>query len=126
MDERRRGGRYLVWLMMQLQDEESGEWLAISRNMSRSGALVATAAKLVVGQSISLMFQVTPSGPQQSVEGTIVRVEANAEDPMSMWPHRVAVEFEEVVPALESLLAETVESLARAQPGYFKSGKSDP
>ena len=38
--------------------EETGEWLAMSRNMSGTGALLATAVRLEVGQPVTVAFQV--------------------------------------------------------------------
>ncbi len=124
MDDRRRSSRYLVWMLMQIKDEEKGEWLAVSRNMSQCGALVATAAKLVVGQPISMSFQVSPEAPEQLVEGTIVRIEQNVEDPKSMWPHRVALEFEDVLPEIEPFLEEA-QNLASTQSGQIELEPED-
>lgn len=124
MDDRRRSNRYLVWMLMQLKDEEKGEWLAVSRNMSQFGALVATAAKLVVGQPIAMSFQISPEAPELIVEGTIVRMEENVEDPKSMWPHRVAVEFEDVLAELEPHLEEA-QNLATTQSGQIVLGEDD-
>ena len=109
---------------MQLKDEEKGEWLAVSRNMSQFGALVATAAKLVVGQPIAMSFQISPEAPELIVEGTIVRMEENVEDPKSMWPHRVAVEFEDVLAELEPHLEEA-QNLATTQSGQIVLGEDD-
>lgn len=103
--ERRRGERFRVLFLMRLEAGTEGEWLALSRNMSQSGALVAASPELKVGQSVTLTFQGMPVDEEERrVEGTIVRVEPNAEEQNTYWPHRVAVEFGEPVPELEPLL----------------------
>lgn len=101
MRERRRGRRLRSWFLMRLKSEEKQSWLAMSRNVSTTGILAATAKKLAIGQPVALTFEVTPGEKQLTMHGTIVRVELNAEDPSGMWPHRVAIEFDEEVPELE-------------------------
>jgi len=95
---------------MQLDCEEKQGWLAMSRNISASGVLAATAKKLVAGQPVTVIFTIKPGEEPLKIPGTIVRVELNVEDKSGMWPHRVAVEFDDVVPELEPLLEADVGS----------------
>lgn len=101
MDERRRSPRLRAWFLMQVQSAERGRWLAMTRNMSESGALLATASRLAVGEPVTLIFKLgAEDESERELAGTIVRVERNVEDPGGFWPHRVAVEFEQPVPEL--------------------------
>lgn len=88
---------------MRLEGEGSQGWLAMSRNVSATGVLAATAKILAVGQPVSVRFTVAPGMEPLKIQGTIVRVELNVEDRSGLWPHRVAVEFDEEVPELEML-----------------------
>lgn len=89
---------------MRLEGEGPQGWLAMSRNVSSTGVLAATAKILAVGQPVSVSFTVAPGMEPLKLQGTIVRVMLNAEDRSGMWPHRVAVEFDEEVPELEMLV----------------------
>jgi hypothetical protein len=89
---------------MRLEGEGSHGWLAMSRNVSTTGVLAATAKILAVGQPVAVNFTVAPGMEPLRVQGTIVRVELNVEDKSGLWPHRVAVEFDEEVPELEMLV----------------------
>ena len=78
----------------------------MSRNISRTGMLVATAAKLALGAPVVVKFRLEPAEADTRVlEGTIVRFEKNDEDPGGLWPYMVAVEFDEPDPMLESMVA---------------------
>jgi len=104
MEERRRDRRLRNWFLMRLKGEEEGEWLAMSRNVSTTGILAATAKKLAIGQPVSVTFELSNEDEPRTLHGTIVRVQLNAEDPSGAWPHRVAIEFDEEVPELEPLV----------------------
>jgi hypothetical protein len=111
-NNRRRGDRYRVLFLMRMTAGADGEWLVLSRNMSQTGALVAASSKLAVGDTVTLSFQGMPVDEvERTVKGTIVRVEPNAEDASTYWPHRVAVEFEDPDPELERLLKDASEVL---------------
>jgi hypothetical protein len=111
MVDRRRGKRLRSWFVVRLDSEAKGGWLAMTRNMSLSGAMVATASRLEVGQTVTLTFKVPPDfNEERTVGGTIVRVQPNAEDPDGLWPHRVAVEFSEEHPEVEPRLARDSET----------------
>jgi hypothetical protein len=91
---------------MQFDAAGDGHSYAISRNLSASGLLMATAEKLEVGASVKVSFQLPAARPgPQSVQGQIVRVTSNSEDPEGIWPHMAAVEFDAEDPELEPLLA---------------------
>jgi hypothetical protein len=83
---------------------------AVSRNISTSGVLMATARELDVGHAVTLRFRVTLKDDEEHViKGTIVRFEKNQEDPDSLWPFMVAVEFGQPTPVLEPLIEEAAQ-----------------
>ena len=111
MEERRRSERLRCWLVLRLESEEQGTWLAMSRNLSETGALVATASRLEVGHPVTVTLRVDPEeDAERSLGGTIVRVEPHAEDQGGMWPHRVAIEFDKPDEELAELLRQDLES----------------
>lgn len=105
----RRAPRYTVWLPVRI--EELDEGLAVSHNASGRGMLLVTATTLAVGSQVSIVVQLPPEGTaEKKVTGHVVRVEQNRDDPEGIWPHRVAVEFDEPVAELETALAGLAEA----------------
>lgn len=98
---------------MRVETTAAGERLAVSRNISRTGLLMATAARLELGAPVTLRFRLEPHGPREhSVEGRIVRFAPNDEDPDGLWPFMVAVEFAEPSALLEAVLLELEDGAA--------------
>jgi hypothetical protein len=86
--ERREAERFPLW---------AGAWIdgsqGVSRDVSKSGAYVFTAAPLAVGQSVTLKFALQtpqPGGALLVCEGCVTRVESEQSR------HGVAVRFEQV------------------------------
>jgi len=105
----RRSPRYTVWLPVRIADLEEG--MAVSHNVSGRGILLVTATTLDVGAQVSIVVQFPPEGSsERKVTGRVVRVEPNKDDPEGIWPHRLAVEFDEAVPELEKALASLAEA----------------
>ena len=113
MSESREKPRFTVWFPMKVDASEGGESVAVSRNVSTKGLLMAAASKLEDGKSITVTFRLAGHGDtERTVRGRIVRTEANSDDPDGLWPYRVAVEFESQMDELEPVLRE----LADKQP----------
>jgi hypothetical protein len=74
--------------------------------------LLASPSALAPGDRVKVTFVVPPSGAPHSLEGHVVRVEPNPEDPEGTWPHRIALEFDEVVEELEPLLQAAQERIS--------------
>jgi len=105
MEERRGARRYQAWFPMRLETTQGGGHLAVSRNISRTGLLTATAAKLEVGAPVTVKFRMEPVGPSEHVvHGAIVRFEDNKDDPNGLWPYWVAIEFAAPSPLLEEVV----------------------
>jgi hypothetical protein len=103
VDEKRAYQRYALWFPVTV-DSTSGKIYAVCRDASAAGILISGSTGLAVGDRVHLHFRIGPDDPEErKVEGRIVRVEHPDEDPRAMWPHRMAVEFAEPVPALQSL-----------------------
>jgi hypothetical protein len=97
--------------------EELAEGMAVSHNVSGRGMLLVTAETLEVGAQVNIVVQFPPDGnAQEKVTGHVVRVEPNKDDPNGLWPHRIAVEFDEPDHELEKTLASLAEAgIARTQ-----------
>lgn len=111
----RRAQRYTVWLPVRIAELEEGH--AVSHNVSDRGMLLVSATKLDVGATVTIVVQIPPEGTvEKRVQGRVVRVEANRDDPNGMWPHRMAVEFDHPVPEIEAALHALAQAgLAKAQ-----------
>jgi hypothetical protein len=86
--------------------------MAFNQNISAGGMLVAVSARLEVDAEVVVRFQVPPEGGKEHVvEGRILRIEQNVDDPDGIWPYRVAVAFEKVDEALIPYLERAAEHL---------------
>ncbi len=130
--ERRRHERLTQWLPVRLEaDRRAGAFepgsegagpvedkvsaeagLAVTHNVSETGALLVTAQELAVGKSVRITVPVhsqsgstAPSEPLE-LAARVVRVAKNEEDPEGLWPYSVAVEFSAPSPALAAVLRE--------------------
>lgn len=102
----RRHKRYYVLFPMQYGTSPDGPQYAISRNISSSGLLMATAEELAVNAPVKVVIKLPGSSEERNFEGRIVRVNVNSADPQGMWPFTAAIEFSNVDEALEPLLRE--------------------
>jgi hypothetical protein len=89
---------------MRLGEKEAARGLAVSRNLSRTGMLVASGSRLEVGAEVTVSFRVAGHDEERTAIGTIVRAGTNEEDPQGLWPHLIAVEFEAEIDEIEPLL----------------------
>ena len=82
--------------------------MAMNHNIGAGGMLMVLGADLSVGQSVRVTFRIPPGDVERQLQGTVLRIEPNEEDPEGSWPMRVAVAFDDVEPELAPLLAEAV------------------
>jgi Tfp pilus assembly protein PilZ len=69
--------------------------LALSRNLSTTGALLVVRSNLDVGERISLLLCLSEDRSDTvEVSGRVIRVEPRALDRADVWTHRVAVQFD--------------------------------
>jgi len=100
---------------MQIAASRATDRVAESRNISTTGVLIATAARLEPGDSVTVTVQRTRDDPQEwSFAGRIVRVEPNQADDAAMWPHLVAVDLNMPADKLEPMLRDIQAQLAAA------------
>lgn len=102
----RRHKRYYVLFPMQYDTAAQAPHYAISRNISSSGLLMATAQQLAVDAPVKLTIKLPGSSEERTFEGKIVRVNVNDQDPQGMWPFTAAIEFANVDEALDPILRE--------------------
>lgn len=101
--ERRANQRYQIWLPVRVDGLREG--IAVTHDASNSGLLMVTASTLEPGAAVTITLKSPNKQETRQLTGKVVRVEANADDPNGLWPHRIAVEFEEAVPDLERMLS---------------------
>jgi hypothetical protein len=103
----RKAARFVVWLPVRV--EELPEGMAVTHNASGGGVMLVTASELELGAPVTISLTVPGDGQREkTLHGRVVRVEPNREDPDGLWRHQLAVEFDERVPELETILAELV------------------
>jgi hypothetical protein len=96
---RRTNSRFEVWLPVKVDALREG--IAITHDASSTGALMLTASTLDEGAPIEVAIKLPGEDVPKRVTGRVVRVEENADDPHGLWPHRMAIEFDEAIPELE-------------------------
>jgi hypothetical protein len=80
---------------------------AVSHDASDDGLLLVCSEAPKVGSTVRVTLLIPPGGSVEvSVSATVVRVTKNEEDPDGLWPHKMAVHFEEPVEKLEAYLAQ--------------------
>ena len=114
--ERRERQRVEVWFPVQLDAEQLKARVAVSRDVSSRGCLLSTATAITPGSKVSVTFHVPGETLARKIDGHVVRVEKNVDDPGGLWPNRVAIEFEEPVPELEQQLI-AADTMRRIQLG---------
>lgn len=112
MADTRERKRFTVWFPMKVKAGEGTENVAVSRNVSGKGVLMAAARELEIGRPVEVTFRLADEDTERTVEGQIVRTEKNSDDPDGLWPYRIAVQFDEPLDDLEPVLRE----LADKQP----------
>lgn len=110
MSEKPRATRHEILFPMRLETHEGEPGFAVSRNISTSGSLIATATELKAGAPVTLRLQFHREDEERWVQGTIVRVIPNIEDPHGMWPHLVGIQFVSEMPEIEPLLQRHAQS----------------
>jgi hypothetical protein len=110
--ERRERTRYQIWFPVQVAAGELGG-IAMTHNVAAGGMLLASSADLSPGQRLKVVFALPNDHTQRELEGCVVRVEKNSDDPEGMWPNRIAIAFDQVSEELEPLLREAAERISQ-------------
>jgi hypothetical protein len=96
---RRTNERFQVWVPVKVEALREG--LAITHDASSRGVLMVTASTLEPGSVVQIALKLPSEPMPRRVSGRVVRVEPNSDDPHGLWPHRMAIEFDEPQPDLE-------------------------
>lgn len=98
--------RHRLWFPVWIHAEgDEPTLVGVSHDASVAGIRVATGGAPQIGARVVVTFRYPPEdGPERSVTGTVVRIEENTDDPDGLWPHRVAMEFDEPMNELAELL----------------------
>lgn len=113
--QRREHGRYRIWFPVRVT-AEGVDGMAVNHDISAGGMLMALSAKLRDGEAVTVRFRVPPDSPDEhEVQGKVIRIEDNADDPDGMWPYRMAVAFDDVDDALIPYLEQAAQHLSEME-----------
>jgi hypothetical protein len=103
MEEKRAYTRYALWFPVTV-DADTHQVFAVCHDASARGIKISGSAELNVGDAVTVIFRVLPDDAvERKLEGRIVRVERQSDDPREVWPHRMAIEFLEPDAQLQAL-----------------------
>jgi hypothetical protein len=103
VDEKREFDRYTLWFPVTVEGPSREIW-AVCHDASAGGILISGSAEIGVGSIVTVTFRVTADDDEaRTVQGRVVRVDVPNDDPRAVWRHRMAIEFLDPVPALQSL-----------------------
>lgn len=94
MEDRRTFVRREAFVAVAIEADTATRWLALTRNISRSGALLLTQARLQDGQDVCL--QMVREHRRHEVPARVVRQSALLPD--GIWTSAVAVAFDRPLP----------------------------
>jgi hypothetical protein len=110
--ERRGHPRYPMWFPVQVDGEDLGVAVGVTKDASAKGLLIDTNAEFAIGAPVMLTFRVSTHHAPQLIEATIVRSLRNKG---GVWPYRVAVEFDDPLPHLEPSLRREARAQGRVE-----------
>jgi hypothetical protein len=112
MEERRTAARQLSCIPAYVESKEDSAHLALIHDVSETGALLFTRAKLDVGEELTLNLYLSPDQkPPRAASGKAVRVARRAIDRSDVWQWEIGVEFHTSI----SEFADEIEDLTRRQ-----------
>jgi hypothetical protein len=99
MEDRRNASRKLSCIPAHIESkQEDSALLALIHDVSSTGALLFTQAKLRIDEEVSLNLYLSPeSEPPREATGKVVRVERRAIDRADVWQWEIGVEFHESI-----------------------------
>ncbi len=105
--DRRAGTRHLACFAAEIQMERwNGARTAVIRDLSVTGALLLTGAKVEIGDQVTLNLYIQGDETMKTVHGTIVRKERRDPSSAGLWPFSVGVHFDEALHTLEEQIKE--------------------
>jgi len=104
-DDKRNTKRHEVWFPMHIVSEGRERQIAVSHDASAKGLLVATPNAIEVGAPVEITLRLPGrDGGEINVEGVIVRVEPNYNDPDGPLGCHCAIQFDDEIPELKAAL----------------------
>jgi hypothetical protein len=113
MEDRRTHDRHQVFLPAEIEAREGKFQVGITQDMSRSGALLLTRARIKAGDDVRI-YVMLEDNAREAVQGRVVRKTDTFDK--GIWSHEVAVHFSEHFPGA---FDERLEEIARAQASIF-------
>lgn len=112
VSDRRTNTRHLAVFPAHVDTGTGNKRTAVIRDLSVTGALLLTRARVKVGDEITLSLYLTGDPTQaREVKGRIVRDERRSLEVSDVWPYAAAVHFDEPLADLE----DAVKALAQKQ-----------
>src|SRR5215510_10768391 len=101
--DRRVGTRHLACFAAEIQMERwNGARTAVIRDLSVTGALLLTGAKLKIGDQVALNLYILGDETMHTVTGKVVRYERRDPATAGLWPFSVGVHFDAPLHELEA------------------------
>lgn len=101
--DRRAGRRHLACFAAEIQmDRWNGARTAIIRDLSVTGALLLTSAKVQVGESVTLNLYIMGDETMHTVSGKIVRHERRDPATAGLWAYSIGIHFDAPLSELET------------------------
>ena len=101
LSERRGDTRHLACFPADLETSEGVNRSALIRDLSVSGALLLTRARMRVGDTVKLSLHLREGIEPVNVTGKVVREEKRPSEMVHPWTKAVAIQFEDPIPELE-------------------------
>lgn len=105
--DRRAGIRHLACFAAEMQMERwNGARTAVIRDLSVTGALLLTGARVQIGDQVTLNLYILGDETMHTVTGRIVRHERRDPATAGLWPFSVGVHFDAPLTELEEQIKE--------------------
>jgi hypothetical protein len=113
--ERRIAVRHIACFPAHIEGDETRLRTAVLRDLSVTGTLLLTRAVFKPGDRVKLNLYLTADLSAPCLRsGRVVRFERRADEVAQIWPHRVAIEFDEPLHGYEDTIARVAEQQARS------------
>src|SRR6185437_7336028 len=100
-EDRRIDARHLACFPAYVEVVEGVQRSALIRDLSVSGALLLTRARLAIGDTVKLSLHLREGLPPRAITARVVREEKRPSEMVHPWTKSIAVCFDEPIPELE-------------------------
>ena len=96
--DRRQQFRARGWFAVRVHTGDD-EATTVAQNVADGGLLLVSRKPIDVGRRVHLSLHVSPGKEAPwMVPGRVIRASPNTADPAGLWPHRIAIAFDEAMP----------------------------